>query len=84
MSFSGCTVLLASIAKKLGSSDQEASPSTSKNSRAVLEPCHAWLCAPRTISGGADIPNNPWVSFVSKINAKSLKDKCITLSQPTF
>ena len=37
--FSGCTVPPDSKETKLGSSDQEASPSAGKNNTAVLVPC---------------------------------------------
>ena len=37
--FSGCTVLPDSKETKLGSSDQEASPSAGKNTRVVLVSC---------------------------------------------
>ena len=50
---------------KLGSSDQEASPSTGKNTGVVLvsfgsvSVCSYWKCVPTAIFGGG-----PWVSFV--------------------
>ena len=40
---------------KLGSSDQEASPSAGKTTGVVLVPCCAWKCVPTAISGGVDI-----------------------------
>ena len=40
---------------KLGSSDQEASPSAGKNTGTVLVPCHAWKCVTTAISIGVDI-----------------------------
>ena len=64
--FSGCTVPPDSKETKLGSSDQEASPSAGENTRVVLVPCHAWKCVPTAISGGVDIFQGPWVSFVMK------------------
>ena len=57
--FSGCTVLPDSKETKLGSSDQEASPSAGKITRIVLVPCHAWKCVPRAIYGGMDISEVP-------------------------
>ena len=39
MFFSGCTVLLDSKETKLGSSDEEASPSAGKNVGDILVPC---------------------------------------------
>ena len=54
--FSGCTVLPDSKETKVGSSEQEASPSAGKNTRIVLVPCCAWnSCVPTAISGGVDI-----------------------------
>ena len=53
--FSGCTVLPDSKETKLGSSNQEASPSAGENTGIVLVPCHAWKCVPTAISDGVDI-----------------------------
>ena len=53
--FSSCTVLPDSKETKLGSSNEEASPSAGKNTRVVLVPCHAWKCVPTAISDGVDI-----------------------------
>ena len=41
---SGCIVPPDSKEMELGGSDQEASPSASKNTGTVLVPCHAWKC----------------------------------------
>ena len=49
---SGWTVPADSKDTKLGSSNEEASPSAGKNTRVVLVPC---LCIPTAISGGVDI-----------------------------
>ena len=57
--FSCCNVLPDSKETKLGSSDQEASPSAGKNAGIVLVPCHAWKCIPTAISGGIDISKVP-------------------------
>ena len=57
--FSGCTVLPDSKETKLGSSDQEASPSAGKNAGIVLVPCRAWKCVPTAISGGVNISEVP-------------------------
>ena len=44
-----------------GSSDQEASPSSScKNTEVVLVSCRAWKCVPTAISGGVDISKVSW------------------------
>ena len=44
---------------KLGSSDQEASPSAGKNNGVVLAQSLWWKCAPTAISGGLDISEVP-------------------------
>ena len=41
------------------SSNQEASPSASKNIGIVLVPSRAWKCVPTAISGGVDISEFP-------------------------
>ena len=53
--FSCCTLPPDSKETKLGSSNQEVSPSTGKNPRAVLVPCCTWKCVSTAISGGVDI-----------------------------
>ena len=59
--FSGCTLPPDSKETKLGSSDQEASPSAGKTTVVVLVPCQAWKlttirqAGPTTISGGVDV-----------------------------
>ena len=53
--FSGCTVLPDSKETKIGSSNQEASPSAGKNTGIVLVPCRARKCVPTAIYGGVDI-----------------------------
>ena len=62
--FSGCTVPLDSKETKLGSKEQEASPSAGKNTRIVLVPCHAWKCVPTAIFVGADISEVPGCHFL--------------------
>ena len=57
--FSGFTVPPDSKETKLGSTDQEASPSAGKNTGVVLVPCRAWKCVPTAISGGVDISEIP-------------------------
>ena len=60
--FFGGTVLPENEETKLGSSNQDASPSASKNVGIVLVPYYAWKSAPTTISSNVDIP---WVSIVT-------------------
>ena len=62
--FSGCTVPLDSKETKLGSKEQEASPSAGKNTRIVLVPCHAWKCVPTAIFVGGDISEVPGCHFL--------------------
>ena len=57
--FSGCNVLPDSRETELGSSNQEASPSASKNPGIVFVPCCAWKCVPTAVSGGVDISEVP-------------------------
>ena len=52
---------------KLGSSDQEASPSTGKNNGIVLVPCCAWKCVPTAIFGGVDISQVPGCHLLKQI-----------------
>ena len=40
---------------KLGSSNEEVSPSAGKNTGLVLLPCCAWKCVPTAIFSGVDI-----------------------------
>ena len=57
--FSGCTVPPDSKKTRLGSSDQEASPSAGNIARTVLVPCCVWECVPNAISSGVDISEVP-------------------------
>ena len=53
--FSGCTVPPDNKETKLGSSNQEASPSAGENTGIVLVPSHACKCVPAAIFGGVNI-----------------------------
>ena len=57
--FSGCNVPPDSKETEHRSNNQEASPSAGRNTGIVLVPCHAWKCAPTSISGGVDISDVP-------------------------
>ena len=57
--FSSCTVLPDSKENKLGSSNQEASPSAGKNTGIHLVPCCTWKCVPTAISNGVDVSEAP-------------------------
>ena len=57
--FSRCTVPPESKETKLGSSDQEASPSAGKNTKIVLMPYCVSKCVPTAISSGVDISKVP-------------------------
>ena len=67
--FSGCTVPPDNKETKLGSSDQEASPSAGKNTGIVLVACCAWKCIPTAISGGVDICEVPGCHFLQQISS---------------
>ena len=58
--FSGCTVLPDSKETKVGSRDQEASPSSRQNTGVVLEQCCAWKFVSTAISSGVYISEVPW------------------------
>ena len=58
--FSGCTVPPDSKETKLGSSDQEASPSASKN----------FKCAPTAIFGGVDISEVPGFHLLRQMSSR--------------
>ena len=53
---------------KLVSSDQEAPPSTGKNTGVVLVPCRTWKCVPTAISGGVGIPEVPGCHLLGQIS----------------
>ena len=54
--FSGCTVPPDSKQTKLGSSDQEASPSAGKNTRVVLVPCLRMEVCPNDLTQMVNFP----------------------------
>ena len=62
--FSGYTVLPDSKETKLGSSNQEASPSASKNPRVVLVPCLHMEMHPKSYFRWCGYFLGLWVSFV--------------------
>ena len=68
--FSQCTVPPNSKETKLGSSNQEASPSAGKNTRIVLVPCHTWKCAPTAISNGVDISKVPGCHLLLQMSSQ--------------
>ena len=59
---SSCTVPPNSKEPKLRSSNQEASPSTDKNTVVVLVQWHTWEGVPTDISDGVDIPRYSFVT----------------------
>ena len=63
--FSGCTVPPDSKETKLGSSDQEASPSAGKNTGVVLVPCSRMEVRPYSYFRWCGYFRGPWVSFVT-------------------
>ena len=64
--FSACNVLPDSKDTKLGSSDQEASPSAGKNAGVV----HAWKCIPTVISGGVNISEVPGCHWLRQMTSQ--------------
>ena len=67
---SGCTMLPDCKKTKLGSSSQEVSPSSDKNTREALVPCFTWKCVPIAISGGMDILVVPRCHFFRQTNSQ--------------
>ena len=67
--FSGCPVLLDSKETELGSSDQETSPSTGKNTRIVLVPCHAGS-VPTAISSSVDVCKDPGCHLLRQMSSE--------------
>ena len=82
---SGCTVLPDSRETKLGSSDQEASPSAGKYTRIVLGPCGAWKCVPTAISVGVDIFEIPGCHLLQQMSSQlgSQKLQGLVSHEPT-
>ena len=68
--FSGCTVPPDTKEAKLGSSDQEASPSAGKTTGIVLVPCCTWKCVLRAISGGVDISEIPGYHLLQQMSSQ--------------
>ena len=68
--FSGFTVPPDSKETKLGSTDQEASPSAGKNTGVVLVPCRAWKWVPTAISGGVDISEVPGCHLLRQMSSQ--------------
>ena len=86
---SGCTVLPDSKETKLGSSNQEVSPSAGKNIRVVLVPFCAWRCVPTATFSGMGISEVPvchllWQMSSQWASQKLFKDRCLMNSHPTF
>ena len=68
--FSGCAVSPDSKETKLEGSDQEASPSASKNTGIVLVPSRAWKCVPTAISSGVDISEVPGCHLLRQMRSQ--------------
>ena len=68
--FSGCTVLPDSKVTELGSSQQEAPPSTDKNTRVGLVPCYTWKCAPAANSSGVDFSEVPGCHLLQQMSSQ--------------
>ena len=68
--FSGYTVPPDSKETKLGTSDQEASPSAGKSTGIVLMSCHTWKCVPTAVSGGVDISEVPGSDLLRQMSSQ--------------
>ena len=62
---------------ELGSSDQEVSPSASKNTRIVLVPFRAWRCVPTAISGVVDISEVPRCHLLRQMSSQRGSEKLL-------
>ena len=73
---------------ELGSSNQQASPSASKNTGVILVACHTWKCVPIAISGHVDISEVPGCHLLrqtsSQWGSQKFKDLDLMISQATF
>ena len=65
---SGCTMPPNSKETKLGSSNQEASPSVGKNTGVVLVPCCAWKC--KSIFDGLNISEVPGCHLLQQVSSQ--------------
>ena len=75
--FSGCTMLPDSKETKLGSSNQEASPSAGKNTGIVLVPCRTWKCVPTAISDGVDLSKVPGCHLSRQMSSQCRSQKLL-------
>ena len=66
--FSGYTFPPHSKETESGSSDQDTSPSASRNTGVVLVPCCTWKYVPTAISGGMDILEVPGCHFLQQLS----------------
>ena len=62
---------------KLGSSNQEASPSAGKDTRVVLVQCHIWKCVPTAFSSGVNISKVPECRLCS-VRVRKLVQRLVT------
>ena len=68
--FHGCIVLPDRKETKLGSSNEQASPSAGKNTEIVLVPYCAWKSVPTAISSGVDIPEVPACHLLQQMSSQ--------------
>ena len=72
--FSGCTVPPDSKETEFGSSNQEASPSTGKNTGVVLVvvlvQCCTWKCVPTSISNDVNISEVPGCHLLRQMSSQ--------------
>ena len=62
---------------KLGSSNQEGSPSAGENTVVVLVPYCPWKCVPTAISGGADISKDPECHLLQEMRSQRGSQKLL-------
>ena len=67
---SGCIVMPNGKETKLGSIDQEFSPSAGKRTRVVLVPCCTWTCVPTTVSSGVDTWETPRCHILRQMSSQ--------------
>ena len=80
--FSDCTVPPDNKKMELGSSNQEASPSASKNNSIVLVPCPTRKCVLTAISGGVDISKVPQCHLLQQMSSQLGSQKLPFCFQP--
>ena len=82
---SGCIVMPNGKETKLGSIDQEFSPSAGKSTRVVLVPCCTWTCVPTSVSSGMDTWEIPRCHILRQMSSQWVSQKLLQgLVSPEF